>query len=81
VTASKQGYVTASKSAVVEAGKTTTVDLVLQPQQGQPVPTKGSLAINVQPADAQVQVTGPNGYSQSFVGGKLLTDLEPGAYT
>ncbi|BFH76817.1 hypothetical protein TthTF19_19720 [Thermus thermophilus] len=29
----------------------------------------------------QVQVTGPNGYSQSFTGGKLLTDLEPGSYT
>ncbi|BDG29673.1 carboxypeptidase regulatory-like domain-containing protein [Thermus thermophilus] len=44
-------------------------------------PTKGSLTVNVTPADAQVQVTGPNSYSNSFTGGKTLTDLEPGSYT
>ncbi len=42
---------------------------------------KGSLTVNVAPADAQVQVTGPGGYSQSFTGGKTLTDLNPGSYT
>jgi len=44
-------------------------------------PTKGSLTVNVTPADAQVQVTGPNSYSDSFTGGKTLTNLEPGSYT
>ncbi|WP_172959880.1 PEGA domain-containing protein [Thermus scotoductus] len=50
-------------------------------QQAQLAPTKGNLAVNVTPADAQVTVTGPNNYNQTFTGGKLLTDLEPGAYT
>ena len=44
-------------------------------------PTKGSLTVNVSPADAQVQVTGPGGFSQSFTGGRTLTDLDPGDYT
>jgi len=44
-------------------------------------PTKGSLTVNVSPADAQVQVTGPGNYSQSFQGGKTLTNLDPGSYT
>ncbi len=44
-------------------------------------PTKGSLTVNVSPAGAQVQVTGPGGFSQSFTGGKTLTDLDPGDYT
>jgi uncharacterized repeat protein (TIGR01451 family) len=48
---------------------------------GSQVPTKGSLTVNVSPADAQVQVTGPGGFSQSFTGGKTLTDLDPGDYT
>ena len=43
--------------------------------------TKGTLTVNVSPADAQVQVTGPGGFSQSFTGGKTLTDLDPGDYT
>lgn len=50
-------------------------------QQGGQQPTKGSLTVNVTPADAQVQVTGPGDYSQSFQGGRTLTDLNPGAYT
>ena len=33
-------------------------------------PTKGSLTVNVTPADAQVQVTGPNSYSDSFTGAR-----------
>jgi uncharacterized repeat protein (TIGR01451 family) len=48
---------------------------------GYQAPTKGSLTVNVSPADAQVQVTGPGGFSQSFTGGKTLTDLDPGDYT
>jgi hypothetical protein len=48
---------------------------------GAQAPTKGSLTVNVSPADAQVQVTGPGGFSQSFTGGKTLTDLDPGDYT
>ncbi|SDF52081.1 conserved repeat domain-containing protein [Thermus arciformis] len=48
---------------------------------GTQAPTKGSLTVNVTPADAQVQVTGPGGYSQNFTGGKTLTDLDPGSYT
>jgi uncharacterized repeat protein (TIGR01451 family) len=47
---------------------------------GSQAPTKGSLTVNVSPADAQVQVTGPGGFSQSFTGGKTLTDLDPGDY-
>ena len=48
---------------------------------GSPASTKGSLTVNVTPADAQVQVTGPGSFSQSFTGGKTLTDLDPGDYT
>jgi 5-hydroxyisourate hydrolase-like protein (transthyretin family) len=48
---------------------------------GSQAPTKGSLTVNVIPADAQVQVTGPGSFSQSFTGGKTLTDLDPGDYT
>jgi len=48
---------------------------------GSQAPTKGSLTVNVSPADAQVQVTGPGTFSQSFTGGKTLTDLDPGDYT
>jgi uncharacterized repeat protein (TIGR01451 family) len=48
---------------------------------GSPAPTKGSLTVNVSPANADVQVTGPGGFSQSFTGGKTLTDLDPGDYT
>ena len=48
---------------------------------GSQAPTKGSLTVNVSPADAQVQVTGPGSFSQSFTGGKTLTDLDPGDYT
>jgi uncharacterized repeat protein (TIGR01451 family) len=49
---------------------------------GSPAPTKGSLTVNVSPADAQVQVTGPGSFSPlSFTGGKTLTDLDPGDYT
>ncbi len=43
-------------------------------------PTKGTLTVNVTPSDAQVQVTGPGNYSESFQGGKTLTNLEPGSY-
>jgi uncharacterized repeat protein (TIGR01451 family) len=49
---------------------------------GSQAPTKGSLTVNVSPADAQVQVTGPGSFSPlSFTGGKTLTDLDPGDYT
>jgi uncharacterized repeat protein (TIGR01451 family) len=48
---------------------------------GSQAPTKGSLTVNVSPADAQVQVTGPGNYSQSFQGGNTLTNLDPGDYT
>jgi uncharacterized repeat protein (TIGR01451 family) len=48
---------------------------------GSQAPTKGSLTVNVSPADAQVQVVGPGSFSQSFTGGKTLTDLDPGDYT
>lgn len=48
---------------------------------GAQAPTKGTLTVNVTPADAQVQVTGPGNYSQSFQGGNTLTNLDPGSYT
>jgi uncharacterized repeat protein (TIGR01451 family) len=48
---------------------------------GSQAPTKGSLTVNVSPANADVQVTGPGGFNDSFTGGKTLTDLAPGDYT
>lgn len=51
---------------------------------GAQAPTKGSLTVNITPSeaqDAQVTVTGPDNYSQSFTGPRTLTDLKPGEYT
>ncbi|MCS7219654.1 MAG: hypothetical protein NZ846_11955, partial [Thermus sp.] len=50
-------------------------------QQGSGGGQKGTLTVNVSPGDAQVQVTGPGNFSQSFTGGKTLTGLNPGSYT
>ena len=80
VSASKDGYVPQDKAIVVEAGQTTTVEIALE-QAPPPAPDTGSLAVNVTPADATVSVAGPNGFSQTFTGSKLLEGLEPGSYT
>lgn len=48
---------------------------------GNQTPSKGTLTVNVTPADAQVQVTGPGSFSQSFTGSQTLTNLDPGNYT
>ncbi len=37
--------------------------------------------MSVTPADATVVVTGPEDFSETFTGGRLLTELEPGQYT
>ncbi|MEX2534994.1 MAG: DUF4397 domain-containing protein [Trueperaceae bacterium] len=41
----------------------------------------GSLAVDVEPSEASVAVTGPRGYSESFRGDRALSELEPGTYT
>lgn len=50
-------------------------------QQGGGGGQKGTLTVNVSPGDAQVQVTGPGNFSQTFTGSKTLTGLNPGSYT
>ncbi|XOB98933.1 PEGA domain-containing protein [Deinococcota bacterium DY0809b] len=80
ISASKDGYVPQDKAVVVEAGQTTSVDFALE-QVPPPAPDTGNLAISVTPADATISVAGPNGFSQTFTGSKLLEDLEPGGYT
>jgi hypothetical protein len=40
----------------------------------------GSLAIDVEPAEAGVTVSGPRGFSRSLQGGAVLDGLEPGDY-
>lgn len=61
----------------VEAGETSTLFLFLQGGSS----TAGSLNVNVSPSNAAVVVTGPDGFSASFVGNQFLTDLAPGQYT
>ena len=43
--------------------------------------TVGSLNVNVNPAAATVIVTGPTGYSETFIGNQFLTGLAPGQYS
>jgi uncharacterized repeat protein (TIGR01451 family) len=43
--------------------------------------TVASLNVNVNPASAEVVVTGPESFTQTFTGNRFLTDLEPGQYT
>lgn len=56
------------------AGDETTVNQL-------PPPTTGSLNVTVNPASAEVVVTGPESYTQTFTGNQFLTDLAPGQYT
>jgi hypothetical protein len=41
-------------------------------------PTVGTLNVNVQPQTAEVVVTGPDAYEETFTGSRLLLDLAPG---
>jgi uncharacterized repeat protein (TIGR01451 family) len=43
-------------------------------------PTVGTLNVNVQPQTAEVVVTGPDAYEETFTGSRLLLDLAPGDY-
>jgi hypothetical protein len=52
--------------------------LYQQPQDGG---ATGALTIDVDPAEASVQVRGPIGYSIGFAGDRLLEELEPGSYS
>ncbi len=45
-----------------------------------PPETLGYLNVNVNPESTDVVVTGPDGFSQTFTGNQLLTELEPGQY-
>jgi len=55
-------------------GDTTTINQL--PSSG-----VGSLNVNVTPASAEVVVTGPASFTQTFTGNQLLTDLAAGQYT
>jgi len=46
-----------------------------------PPSTVGALNIIVNPSSANVVVTGPNDFTQTFTGNQLLTNLVPGEYT
>jgi hypothetical protein len=48
--------------------------------QGEPGSATGSLAIDVEPADASVTVSGPRGFSRTVQGEAVLDGLEPGDY-
>jgi len=43
--------------------------------------TAGALSVSVTPGNAAVVVTGPSGYTTSFEGSQLLTQLAPGQYS
>ncbi len=45
------------------------------------IPDVGALNIYVVPPLANVTVTGPDGYNETFRGSQMLADLKPGMYT
>jgi uncharacterized repeat protein (TIGR01451 family) len=59
----------------VEAGSSSIISLHLVPE------VSGSLNISVNPASAEVTVTGPAGFTQTFTGNQLLTGLTAGQYS
>lgn len=75
-TATADGFGNATGTVNVVAGQTSFLSLVLQP----PSSVAGSLNVNVSPATASVVVTGPDSFSQTFIGNQFLTDLAPGQY-
>lgn len=46
-----------------------------------PLPTTGTLSVSVSPKTASVTVLGPDNFSISFVGDRVLTQLKPGNYS
>ncbi|MFO0749709.1 MAG: ice-binding family protein [Myxococcota bacterium] len=77
--ASADGYGDATSSINVVVGETSSISIFLVAPVG-PSVTTGSLNVNVGPASSTVVVTGPNGFTETFIGNRFLTGLAEGQY-
>ncbi len=81
VTASHEGYPEQTDDVSVAAGTASTVTMNLTRENGgNGDATMGSLIVATSPSSAQVTVTGPDDFEQTFDGAELLADLAPGTY-
>jgi len=77
--ATADGFDAASGQINVVAGFTSGISLDLR--SSSVASTVGALNINVNPPSATVIVTGPGGYSQTFIGNQFLAGLTPEVYS
>ena len=71
----QEGAAIATASITLEPGQYYTV-IATQTQEA----LEGRINIGAQPGQAEINVTGPNGYAESFVGSRQLEALTPGNY-
>ena len=71
----QEGVAIATSTITLEPGQYYTV-VATQTQAA----LEGRINISAQPGQAEINVTGPNGYAESFVGSRQLEALTPGNY-
>ena len=71
----QEGVTIATSTITLEPGQYYTV-VATQTQEA----LEGRINISAQPGQAEINVTGPNGYAESFVGSRQLEALTPGNY-
>ena len=71
----EQGQAIATATLTLEPGQYYTV-VAAQTQEA----LEGRINISAQPGQAEINVTGPNGFAESFVGNRQLEALTPGNY-
>src|SRR5690606_37871610 len=84
VSANLEGYSEQSDDITVAAGTASTVNMNLTRDDenggGYEDATVGALVVATNPSSAEVTVTGPDDFEQTFEGAETLADLVPGTY-